>query len=193
MTAGPPVGLDIFSAVAALSTGRSVSVLPHPGLIYVFWVVPTLGEPGQLISQIQTTQPGRVVIGVTWYSPRVTHPCTMSHSRRCLISSESLGSSHHTTWALWKHTGNTLATNNSFSSGIPVYTRVLIPGTLDCHWITTALPLTQGRDPLKRCSKYFHVMTSSWCTLGSNFDDFICSLQRTRATCKLTYWSRQPY
>ena len=31
----------------------------------MFRVVPTLGEPWELISQIQTTQPGRVVIGVS--------------------------------------------------------------------------------------------------------------------------------
>ena len=45
----------------------------------------------------------------------------------------------------WKHTGNTLATNNSFPSGIPVYTRVLVPGTLDCHYIATGIPLAQGK------------------------------------------------
>ena len=45
----------------------------------------------------------------------------------------------------WKHTGNTLATNNSFSSGIPVYTRVYVPGTLDCHWIASGRPLAQGK------------------------------------------------
>ena len=65
MTAGPPVGLDTFSAAAALRTSTAVPVLLHPGLIYVFRVVPTLGEPWELISQIQTTQPGRVVIGVS--------------------------------------------------------------------------------------------------------------------------------
>ena len=65
MTAGPPVGLDTFSAATALTTGTPVPVLLHPGLIYVFRIVPTLGEPWELISQIQTTQPGRVVIGVS--------------------------------------------------------------------------------------------------------------------------------
>ena len=35
--------------------------------------------------------------------------------------------------AQWKHTGN----NNSFSSGIPVYTGVYVSGKLDCHWKTT--------------------------------------------------------
>ena len=65
MTAGPPVGLDTCSAAAALRTGTAVPVLLYPGLIYVFRVVPTLGEPWELISQIQTTQPGRVVIGVS--------------------------------------------------------------------------------------------------------------------------------
>ena len=45
----------------------------------------------------------------------------------------------------WKHTGNKLATNNPFSSGILMYTWVLIPSTLDCHWITTEFPLAQGR------------------------------------------------
>ena len=45
----------------------------------------------------------------------------------------------------WKHTGNTLATNNSFSSGIPVYTGVYVPGTLNCHWIATGRPLAQGK------------------------------------------------
>ena len=43
MTAGPPVGLDTFSAAAALRTGTAVPVLLHPGLICVFRVVPTLG------------------------------------------------------------------------------------------------------------------------------------------------------
>ena len=37
----------------------------------------------------------------------------------------------------WKHTGNTLATNNSFSSGIPVYT--------GAHWIAPGRPLAQGK------------------------------------------------
>ena len=41
--------------------------------------------------------------------------------------------------------GNTLAASNSFSSGIPVYNGVLIPGTLECHWTITELPLGQGR------------------------------------------------
>ena len=34
MTAGPPVGLNIFSADTALRTGTAVPVLPHPQLIY---------------------------------------------------------------------------------------------------------------------------------------------------------------
>ena len=33
----------------------------------------------------------------------------------------------------WKHIGNALATNNSFSSGIQVHTGVYSPGTLDSH------------------------------------------------------------
>ena len=45
----------------------------------------------------------------------------------------------------WKTTGSTLATNNSFPSGIPVYTGVYVPGTLDCHWIATGRPLAQGK------------------------------------------------
>ena len=47
--------------------------------------------------------------------------------------------------AHWKHTGNTLATNNSCSNGIPVYTGVLVPGTLDCRWNATELSLAQGK------------------------------------------------
>ena len=43
------------------------------------------------------------------------------------------------------HSGNALATNNSFSSGIPVYAGVYVSGTLDCHWIATELPLAQGK------------------------------------------------
>ena len=34
--------------------------------------------------------------------------------------------------AYWKHTGY-----QQFLLGISVYTGVYIPGTLDCHWITT--------------------------------------------------------
>ena len=49
----------------------------------------------------------------------------------------------------WKTTGstlgNTLATKNYFSGGIPVYTGLYVPGTLDCHSITTELPLAQGK------------------------------------------------
>ena len=45
----------------------------------------------------------------------------------------------------WKTTGSTLATNIFFSSGIPVYTGVLVPGTLDCHWIATGRPLAQSK------------------------------------------------
>ena len=41
----------------------------------------------------------------------------------------------------WKHTGY----QNYFSSGIPVYTGVSVPGTLDCHWIATGRPLAQGK------------------------------------------------
>ena len=40
----------------------------------------------------------------------------------------------------WKHTGNTLADNNSYSSGIPVHWGLNSRHTglpLDCHWITT--------------------------------------------------------
>ena len=37
----------------------------------------------------------------------------------------------------WKHTESTLATNNSFSSGIPVYTG----SKFQAHWIATGLPL----------------------------------------------------
>ena len=37
----------------------------------------------------------------------------------------------------WEHTENTLATNNSFSSGIPVYTG----SKFQAHWIATGLPL----------------------------------------------------
>ena len=41
----------------------------------------------------------------------------------------------------WKHAGY----QQFFSSGIPVYTGVKVPGTLDCHWIPTELPLAQGK------------------------------------------------
>ena len=51
----------------------------------------------------------------------------------------------------WKTSGSTLATNNYFSSGIPVYTGVSVPGTLDCHWIATGIPLAQGKGTFKRC------------------------------------------
>ena len=54
-----------LSAAAALRTSTAVPVLLQPGLIYMFRVVPTLGEPWELISQIETTQPGKVVIGVS--------------------------------------------------------------------------------------------------------------------------------
>ena len=43
------------------------------------------------------------------------------------------------------HTGNTLAANNSFSHGIPVYTGDKVPGTLECHWKATESPLAQVR------------------------------------------------
>ena len=45
----------------------------------------------------------------------------------------------------WKTTGSILATKNYFSSGIPLHTGVLVPGTLDYHCIATELPLAQGR------------------------------------------------
>ena len=41
----------------------------------------------------------------------------------------------------WKHTGNTLATNNYFSSCIPVYTGA----KFQAHWIATGRPLAQGK------------------------------------------------
>ena len=55
--------------------------------------------------------------------------------------------------AHWKHTGY----QNSYSSGILEYTGVSIPGTLDCHWITTELPLAQG----KGCDDVSHWLGAS--------------------------------
>ena len=56
---------------------------------------------------------------------------------------------HHwkTTWRPLEAHWNTLATNKSFSSCIAVYTGVYVPGTLDCHWVVTELPLAQGIGP----------------------------------------------
>ena len=63
----------------------------------------------------------------------------------------------------WKYTGNALATNNSFSSGIPVYIGVWIPGTLDYHWMTTELPLAQGKGWYR---KYSRLHDGKWNTDG---------------------------
>ena len=56
----------------------------------------------------------------------------------------------------WKTTGKPLEDHRKhtgyqkcFSSDIPVYTGVLVPGTLDCHWIATGRPLAQGKGNIK--------------------------------------------
>ena len=41
----------------------------------------------------------------------------------------------------WKHIGNTLATNNSFASGIPVVFQCTLRSKFQAHWIATGLPM----------------------------------------------------
>ena len=52
----------------------------------------------------------------------------------------------------WKHTGNALTTNNSFFSGIPVYTG----SQFQAHWIATGLPLAQGKGYHIHIHKFCH-------------------------------------
>ena len=85
------------------------------------------------------------IIGTHWKTTGATSTlgCHWNHTVWCYhpVVSQWWSSVNLHNWNTlehhWKHTGNTPATNNSFTSGILVYTGVYVPGTLDCHWITT--------------------------------------------------------
>ena len=106
MAAVPPVGMDTFSAAAALRTATAVPVLLDPGLIYVFRVVSTPGEPWELISQIQTTLPGRVVVGVSCLVFFQGHPSKYYETFSVLLNFKwkpGLQPPHHLSSALELH------------------------------------------------------------------------------------------
>ena len=72
------------------------------------------------------------IIGIHWKTTGVTNTlgCQWNHTGWCQhrVASQWRSSVNLHNWNIiedhWKHTGNTLATHDSFSSGIPVYTGV---------------------------------------------------------------------
>ena len=96
------------------------------------------------------------------------------------------------------HNGNTLATNKSFSSGIPVYAGVYVSGTQDCHWIATELPLAQVRDIWERACAYRcctreSLVTQSVIRVGSSlFDRSMLLLFREPIMSPITVFTTVP-
>ena len=93
------------------------------------------------------------IIGTHWKTTGATGTlgCHWNHTGWCLhpVVTQWRFSVNLHNWNTredhWKATGRPLEAHRHFSSGIPVYTGVLVPGTLDCHWIATGRPLAQSK------------------------------------------------
>ena len=91
-------GLSIRPTPAACRISTASPILPHPSLITVFRVVPTLVSHDNGSQQIRVSSlAGMAVEPSTWYSSRGTHP-SIDPAHWRLTSQPCLCSNHHSTW-----------------------------------------------------------------------------------------------